>query len=352
MKKTIVLMLSTLLFLASCTHEKATVKNVNDQAIPVKVLQLQANNGISTVAASGQFTTDDEVYLSFKTSGVIDRIYVKEGDALHKGQLLAILKLTEIDAQLQQATLAYEKAQRDYKRTANLYSDSVATLEQLQNSKTMMELSKQQLDAVKFNRSYSEIRASKDGYVLHKMANEGQNVAPGAPIFQTNGANTKSWLLRVNVDDKQWASINANDKALVYTDAGKAKQYSGVIVHKSQAVDPATGMLTVDVQLTDKKNLEIASGMFGRVVINCSATKQSNAGQTWTIPYEALLDADGSMGYVFVVNDNNTVSKVKVSIQGMDNSKVTVSDGLQSVKAIVTTGNAYLTDNCNIQIIK
>lgn len=351
MKKAL-LVLSTLLFLVSCTHDRANVKNVNDQPIPVKILQLQADSGLQTVSASGQFTTDDEVYLSFKTGGVIDRIYVKEGDALHKGQLLAVLKLTEIEAQVQQAALAYEKAQRDYKRTANLYADSVSTLEQVQNSKTMMELAKQQLEAARFNRRYSEIRASQNGYVLRKFANEGQNVAPGTGIFQTNGANSKSWLLRVNVNDKQWASVNTNDKAVVYTDAGSTTRYEGIIVRKSQAVDAATGTLTVDIQLTDKKTPGIASGMFGKCVINCTAFKEITTSKTWTISYEALLDADGSMGYVFVVNDNNTVSKAKVSIQSIDNTRVIVSDGLQGVKAIVTTGNAYLADKSSIQIVK
>ncbi len=46
---------------------------------------------------------------------------MKEGDAIKKGQLLATLNLTEIDASLQQAQLAYEKASRDLQRLNNLY---------------------------------------------------------------------------------------------------------------------------------------------------------------------------------------------------------------------------------------
>ena len=350
MKKTIVLMFSAILILVSCKHEKATEKNVNDQAIPVKVMELKTSRGASNIIATGQFTTDDEVYLSFKTGGVVDRIYVKEGDAINKGQLLAILKLTEIDAQLRQATLAYEKAQRDNERVSKLYQDSVATLEQLQNSKTMMDVAKQQLDATRFNRSYSEVRASQDGYVLNKMVNEGQTVAPGTPIFQTNGANATYWLLRANIDDRQWASTNIGDKAIVYTDAN-ATSYQGTIVRKSQAIDPQTGMLSIDIQLNEKPR-QIASGMYGKAAINCSRTEQNNMGQTWSIPYEALMDANGSMGYVFVVNNRNTASKVKVSIQGMNNNDVIVSSGLEGAKSIVTAGNAYLTDNSKVQIIR
>ncbi|MBK8884570.1 MAG: biotin/lipoyl-binding protein [Bacteroidales bacterium] len=109
-----------------------------------------------SVQSSGQFTTDDETMLSFKTGGIVDRIYVKEGDKIRKGQLLATLDLTEISSQVNQSQIAYEKAARDYNRIENLQKDSVASLEQLQNSKTGLELAKQQLAAAKFNLQYSK----------------------------------------------------------------------------------------------------------------------------------------------------------------------------------------------------
>ena len=70
---------------------------------------------------------------------------VKEGDRVKKGQLLDTLKSTEIAAQVQQVNLALEKAQRDYQRASKLYKDSVATLEQLQNAKTGVDIARQNL---------------------------------------------------------------------------------------------------------------------------------------------------------------------------------------------------------------
>ena len=151
---------------------------------------------------SGQFTTDDEVMMSFKTTGIISKIFVKEGDAIKKGQLLATLNLTEIDASLQQAQLAYEKASRDLQRLNNLYNDSVATLEQVQNAKTTRDLAAQQLNTARFNSQYSEIRAEANGFVLRKLANEGQLVSSGNAVFQTNGAGSGKWILRSGITDQ------------------------------------------------------------------------------------------------------------------------------------------------------
>lgn len=347
--KHLTLLLLPVLLLTACKHEQAAPKRTAEDKIPVKIMTLKAHDGNTAITASGQFTTDDETNLSFKTGGVIDRTFVKEGDAVHPGQLLATLKLIEIDAMVQQATLAADKAKRDYTRTTNLYKDSVATLEQMQNTKTAMDLAMQQLEAAKFNRSYSEIRAAKSGYVLRKMASEGQLVNPGNTVFQVNGAGTAGWVLRVGVGDKQWASIQPGNKATIRTDAGGDKEYEGAVQRKSQGVDPATGQFTIDVKLNEAKPSGIAAGMYGKASIAATTTK---AGNIWEIPYESLLDANGSMGYVFTVNEDNTVTKTKVTIQGMEKDKVLISDGLQDIKAIVISGSAYLTDKSSISIIQ
>ena len=80
------------------------------EAIPVKVIFLSQSEVSGSVHSSGQFTTNDETLLSFKTGGIVDRIYVKEGDKIRKGQLLATLNLTEISSQVNQSQIAFEKA--------------------------------------------------------------------------------------------------------------------------------------------------------------------------------------------------------------------------------------------------
>ena len=157
--------------------------------------------------------------LAFKTGGVINRVLVKEGDPVRKGQLLATLDLTEINALVAQARFGYEKAQRDFQRVTNLYRDSVATLEQLQNTETALAVAKEQLEAATFNRSFSEIHSPSNGYVLRKYVNAGQVVGVGDPILLTNAAVGNNWILKIGVSDKQWASIKINDKATIAIDA-------------------------------------------------------------------------------------------------------------------------------------
>jgi RND family efflux transporter MFP subunit len=290
---------------------------------------------------SGQFTTDDATQLSFKTGGIVHAILVKEGDRIHAGQLLATLDLTEINTQMQQAQLALEKTQRDYQRVQHLYADSVATLEQLQNAKTALDLATQQAGAVKFNQNYSEIRATHDGDVLRKLANPGQVVNAGSPIIQVNG--NSDWYLRVGLSDKQWAQIKIGDKAHIETGALPGKTLRGTITKKSEGVDPATGTFTVDIRVEDPKGL--AEGLFGKGVIETMETQGSVA-----IPYQALLDGDGSSGYVFVTDDGHTAHKIKVRLGGMEKDKILITDGLGQEGYLIISGSAYLNDGSPIHI--
>ena len=123
-----------------------------------------------------------------------------------RGQLLARLNLTEIDAQVGQARNAFEKAERDFKRVSNLYRDSAATLEQFQNAQTGFQLAEQALQIAGFNQRYSSIYATESGRVLRKLMNEGELVGPGQPVYVINSTRPGDWVIRIGVADRDWAA--------------------------------------------------------------------------------------------------------------------------------------------------
>src|SRR5690554_7675713 len=188
MRKTVkIIVLSAPLIFGACgstTDEGLKV----EEFIPVTIQALEQGSESTVIEATGMFSTDNETLLSFKNGGIIERIYVKEGDFVKKGQMLASLNRTEINAKAEQLKAALAKAERDYKRAEKLYKDSVATLEQFQNAKTGLDVIEQDWNTLQFNLRYSQIYANTDGYILLKLSQEGQIVGPGMPIFQMNGA--------------------------------------------------------------------------------------------------------------------------------------------------------------------
>lgn len=338
-------------FVTSCGDNKAAENKTTTEVIPVKLLPLKGQNaGTASIAVSGQFTTDDETMLSFKTGGIIQSLAVKEGDAIKTGQLLATLNPTEINAQVTQAQLGFEKAQRDYNRVLHLYQDSVATLEQLQNAKTGMSIAEEQYKSAEFNRSHSQIRATSNGYVLRKLASEGQLVQAGTPIFETNGAQSGNWLLRVDLSNKQWAAIQQQDKASVEIESVAGKTFEGVVVRKTEGLNQTSGTFKADIRLTGAKPAAIAYGMFGKAVIQPAVSAGAGNNGPVAIPYDALMEGDGNTGYVFITNDNKTAKKVTVTIGGMEKDQVIITQGLEGASALIISGSAYLTDGSPISV--
>ena len=340
------LILVTGLSVACGKTETETTLPQKGNTIPVEVISLQQGSFSSEITASGTFTTKDETLLSFKIGGVISKILVNEGDAIKAGQVLAALDLTEIQAGLNQAKLAYEKALRDQQRVERLFRDSVATLEQLENAKTGLDIAGQQVKTAEFNLNYSQIRAPKSGFVLRKFANPGQLISSAAPVLQVNGAQDDKWILQASVTDQQWNQLSVGDSAIIYPAANDIR-VSGIIVRKSQAADPQTGTYWIEVSPASKSNLKLAAGMFGKVTLSPSVRKEG-----WLIPYQALLDAQGDTGYVFVTTDGKTCKKIQIKLGSISQQTVQVISGLEEYKQLIVTGSAYLADGSTIEIKK
>jgi RND family efflux transporter MFP subunit len=331
---------------ASCGKPKAAAKiPAAGEAVPVKVMDPVRSGQSDTVTAGGQFTTDDETILSFKTGGIISSILVKEGDAVRRGQLLATLDVTEISSLVNQAHLGLEKAERDLKRAENLYRDSVATLEQIENARTAKDLAVQQLRAAEFNLQHSEIRAVNDGYILRKFANSGQLAGPGTPVFQTNGASSNKWLMRIGVSDREWAKISTGDSAAIITDAFPGKTIKATVSRRAEAADPYTGAFIIELTVSVPEGVKLAAGMFGKATISASAKTD-----VWEIPYTALLDGNGGTGYIFVTTNGKTAKRIPVKIAAITGNSVHLSEGPEENQRIIISGSAYLTDGSPINI--
>ncbi len=343
--KTLLISILTLSVIIGCSEEK--IENtipLKGAAIPVKTVELAKRKSSTFINASGKFSTKNETTLSFKVGGIIADLNVEEGQKVRKGELLASLNLTEIQTGLTQAELGLEKARRDYERANRLYQDSVATLEQLENATTALKIAEQQVKAVEFNVQYAEIRANQNGFVLKKFANEGQQVAAGTPVIQINGTEKNSWTIKVTMNDRNWNKISVGDKATLKLDTRKDR-FPGEVIRKSQSADPRTGGYWIEIKPTETKGLNLASGMFARVQISPSIQTES-----WEVPYSAVLDADGSNGYVYVTEDGKTAKRIPVILGAISETSIQILEGLENHNKLIVGGSAYLSDQSPIVI--
>jgi membrane fusion protein, multidrug efflux system len=330
----------------SCTHHAEQTMPSREDTIPVHLIALNGEASRGFVLASGTLSTESQARLSFKTGGVIDRVMVKEGERVHHGQLLATLKSTEIIAQVNQVRLQVEKAHRDFNRVQNLYRDSVATLEQLQNARTGMQIAEQALQQAEFNEQYSRIYAPQDGFVVKKMKNEGELAEAGGPVlFISAVSGSSKWILSAGLSDREWAELKQGDPAEVTVEAFPGKSFHAIVSKRALAADPTSGSFQIEIQV-DFGNLQPAIGMFGKARIITGHETRS-----FSIPYESLLEANGNKGYVFASTDGKSVQRVEVVVGRIGEKSVEIQSGLEGFTYVVSSGSPYLTDKSLIRPI-
>jgi RND family efflux transporter MFP subunit len=338
--------LALTLLLAACgKKEEAAHKTPGLDPIPVHLAKVEQVAAQRPMNLGGLLATENDVRLSFKTGGIIQRIHVKAGDQVKRGQLLATLDLTEITSGVNQAQLAFDKAQRDHDRAVALHRDSVATLEMLQNAKTGLEFARQTLETAKFNQAHSTIFATENGFVLAKLMNEGELAGPGMPILAISTTSGQSqWVLRAGASDVEWSILQVGDSANIMLDAYPDRNFKGKVTRKSQGADPYSGAFQIEIAI-ELEDVKPAAGLFGHATVH-----PKSQSKYWLLPYEAVLEADGQNAFVFVTHDRKIAEKLPVKVAYLDQNKIAIAGGLDGTLEVITSGSAYLSDKSLITV--
>jgi membrane fusion protein, multidrug efflux system len=327
----------------SCRH--TTREEKAPAPLRVKMGSVKTAQLSLPVRSSGIVTSSRETRLSFKTGGIIAHINVEAGDRVRKGDVLATLNLSEIQSQVIQVKNGYEKALRDFSRVKNLYTDSVATLEQLQNAETALNVARANLDMAEFNLDHSRIIAPDNGTILKRLAEASEMIAPGYPVF-IFGTDARFWKIKTGLADRDFVKIQSGDSAKVTMDAWPDVVFNAVVSQISESANPLTGTYEIELEL-ESKGYRLASGFVANLDIH-PARRQL----FYVIPVESLVQAEGHNGYVYMVNDSMIARRVKVEISSVYGSEVTISGGLEKVTGIVTEGAAYLSEGDHVEIVK
>lgn len=332
---------------AACADNRASEMQVDKNIVAVRLDTVRSERVARPVRTSGLVASETEGTLSFKTGGIVSVLYVKGGDRVKQGQLLASLNLTEIQAQVVQAKNGLEKATRDLERFRGLLADSAATLEQYQNINTVYENARETYRIATYNLENSQIRAGFDGVVLRKWVNEGEMVGGGSPVFTLSARGPAQWVLKAGVSDKDWARLNIGDTARVSFDHLPDNQIAATLVRLAQGADPANGTYQAELRLAADKEQLLANGLVGSVVIYPSKTRQVEL-----VPIESIIEGNGSQAFVYVPDKGNKVKKLPVKVAYFEGEHVAISSGLESTKLVVSAGSAYLNEESAIMVIR
>lgn len=306
--------------------QKGGKKILNVNAVIIKPQLLK-----DEIVVNGSLLPDEEVDLSFETSGKITSINFTEGGMVRKGQLLAKVNDSPLQAQLKRLTAQLKLAEdRVYRQKALLKKDAVSR-EAYEQVKTDLATLKADIDLVKANIHQTELRAPFDGIIGLRQVSVGTYASPSIVIAKL----TKISPLKVefSVPERYAADVKAGT-GLNFTIEGSISAFHAKVYARESKIDATTHTLAVRA-LYPNTNGAVMPGRYASVTLSKREVRDALA-----IPSEAIVPEMGKDKVFLYRSGKAEPADIVTGLR--TESMVQVLKGIEAGDTVITSGTLQL----------
>jgi len=236
------------------------------------------------VTATGTLDAVTTVLVGSQVSGIISALYADFNDQVRKGQILAQLDPTFLQAQVAQSEADLEKtkaslnkAQKDYERSLSLFEKKMISEADREAAATSLDLAKADekssqatLERAKTNLNYATIYSPIDGVVISRDVDVGQTVAASmsAPTLFTIANNLSQMQVDASIDEADIGNIKDGQVASFTVDAYPDSTFQGTVKQVRLSPVIVQNVVTYDVIISvSNPNMLLKPGMTANVTI-------------------------------------------------------------------------------------
>lgn len=335
------LILMTGLQACNKSNEEAESNTDNTPLIPVEVSSVNRGDISAYYANTATLEAEQEATVVSKVRGIIQELYVEEGDRVQAGQVIARIEDDQYRIEANRAKATLDRLHNEFQRNRELFERNLIAAETFQNSQFEYESQKATHDLALLNLENTEVRSPISGVISERFAKEGNMTGTDQQLYRVTDFTPLMAIL--HVPEHEMSKIRKNQRAELRADALPNQLFVGYVERISPVVDTQTGTFKVTVYVDETDGL-LRPGMFSRVRIVYD-TRQN----TRMIPRSAVISEDLSQS-VYVIRDSLAFKK---NIQtGYNNGQnIEVIDGLEDGEIVVTIGQGSLQDSTKVNII-
>lgn len=291
------------------------------------------------VNSNGTLRPDEEVDMSFETSGKIVAINFTEGTRVKKGDLLAKMNDKPLQAQLEKLKVQLKLAEQKEFRQKSLLDRDAISQESYDQIQTDVQSLNADINLVKARISETELRAPFDGIIGLRYLSEGSYATSSTKIARLVKA--KPIKIEFSISEKYSSEIRIG-YPITFKIGDDNKVYDAAVY----AIDPKIDINTRTVVLRalyHNSNEELKPGTYAGVTLELS--KRENA---VSIPTEALIpEMEGEKVFVF---RNGKAMSVPVTTGLRTESRLEITNGLKFGDTLIVTGIMQLRQNLPVVI--
>ena len=301
------------------------------QALNVRGVVIGEQLITDALAMSGSLVPDEEVSLSFETSGKITDIYFKEGSMVEKGQLLAKINDAPLQAELRRKEAQLRLMQDRVFRAKALLEKEAVSKEAFQEAEANLSALKAEIDGVKAEIAQTELRAPFSGVIGLRQVSVGAYATTQTAVAML----TKRSPLKVEFSvPERYAGTLPDGASLEFTVEGDLTPRMAKVYASDSRVDENTRTFTVRA-LYDNKDGKLVPGRYASVRL--TTREYSNA---LAVPSEAIVSEMG-IDKVYLYR-NGKAEPVEITKGLRTDAQVQVLRGLSVGDTVITSGTMQL----------
>jgi len=281
-------------------------------------------------------------------AGTLQRVYVKEGQRVSKGQLLASIDDGGMSSQVSQLKTQADLAKTTYERQKRLWEQKIGSEIQFLQAKSSYEATENAVKQAQSQLGKSTIRAPFSGIIDDVIKEQGTVVAPGAGAEVFRIVNLSNMYITVDVPENNLGSISKGKEAKVYFPI-LGDTIISEIRQTGNFINPSNRAFSVEIPVPNKKG-NIKPNLSARVSLNDYSNENAIL-----VPQGIISENANGEQYVYVAvepNGDKAVAKRRIIKTGKtQGSMVEVLSGINDGDLLIKEGARTVKEGQNVQIL-
>jgi len=284
----------------------------------------------------GGVEAEENIMVSAKNPGVVTQVFIKEGELVAKGQVLAQIDNSITLKAIEELQGSLDLAKTVYDRQKSLWDQKIGTEIQFLTAKNNKESLERRLATLKEQDELSRIRSGINGTVDDVMIKAGETTSPGVPAVRI--VNTNKLKVTCNISESYIKSISTGNEAIVNL-GDNGRSFTGSVTFTGKNINPLSRTFGVEVHVPS--GVDARPGMSARIRINFKKLNQAIS-----VPVNLVQNLNGEK-IVFVASEESgrwVARKRLVTSGGIYDGRSEILSGLQDGDRIISVGYQGLND--------
>ena len=349
-------------FLVAETAKSGDTEKSKLRPVPVRVAVARTGPVATYLEGVGTVKARSTVAIKSRIEGQITEAMVREGQTVHKGDVLFRLdprplkaKVKEVQAILARSQASHGKAIADVKRLSNLSAKGYSPQTLVEEAKTQVDIlaatvraSAAEVELAQLNLDYATIASPIDGRVGRILITPGNVVKPNDTqplliITETKPVYVSFGVPEQNIDIIRARMAEAELLVAVSTQASPAPVATGRLFFINNQVDTTTGTIELLAQF-DNVDERLIPGQFIRARIHLSTVENA------VLSPRRAVQINQNGHYLWVVLHNDTVEQRSIVTGPDSDDNISILKGLAPGERVVTDGQLKLFLGARVQI--